>query len=127
MGCSTIRCDPVAGVPPILATLTLAFNTNLFGGISHYASGQSAVYYGAGCALEPGTRTAPQQPDPYFISWVTRALLGQTPGFGLCRVCVCVFLRIESNRIERNRIPACPGTWTCPPRLSWARRVRWPT
>lgn len=38
----------VAGVPPILATLTLAFNTNLFGGISHYSSGQAAVYYGAG-------------------------------------------------------------------------------
>lgn len=36
------------GVPPVLASLSLAFTTNLFGGISHYSSGQSAVYYGAG-------------------------------------------------------------------------------
>ena len=38
----------VSGVPPALATLTLAFNTNLFGGLSHYSSGQAAVYFGAG-------------------------------------------------------------------------------
>lgn len=37
-----------AGAPPVLATLSLAFTTNLFGGITHYSSGQSAVYYGAG-------------------------------------------------------------------------------
>jgi len=37
-----------AGVPPVLATLSLAFTTNLFGGITHYSSGQAAVYYGAG-------------------------------------------------------------------------------
>ncbi|KAL9343222.1 hypothetical protein Peur_063653 [Populus x canadensis] len=37
-----------AGVPGILAALALAFNTNLFGAITHYSSGQAAVYYGAG-------------------------------------------------------------------------------
>jgi len=37
-----------AGAPPILVGLTMAFHTNLFGGITHYASGQSACYYGAG-------------------------------------------------------------------------------
>ena len=37
-----------AGAPPILVGLTMAFHTNLFGGITHYASGQSACYFGAG-------------------------------------------------------------------------------
>lgn len=33
-------------VPGLLAALALAFNTNLFGAITHYSSGQAAVYYG---------------------------------------------------------------------------------
>eukprot|EP01018_Ginkgo_biloba_P028691 Gb_34265 [translate_table: standard] len=37
-----------AGVPGVLAALVLAFNTNLFGALTHYSSGQAAVYYGAG-------------------------------------------------------------------------------
>ncbi|KAF9663405.1 hypothetical protein SADUNF_Sadunf17G0046400 [Salix dunnii] len=37
-----------AGVPGTVAALALAFNTNLFGAITHYSSGQAAVYYGAG-------------------------------------------------------------------------------
>lgn len=37
-----------AGCPPALGVLSLAFTTNLFGGITHYSSGQAAVYYGAG-------------------------------------------------------------------------------
>ncbi|KAF1882095.1 hypothetical protein Lal_00038739 [Lupinus albus] len=37
-----------AGVPGVLAALALGYNTNLFGAITHYSSGQSAVYYGAG-------------------------------------------------------------------------------
>lgn len=37
-----------SGTPIKLAALTLAFNTNLFGGLTHYASGQSAVYFGSG-------------------------------------------------------------------------------
>ncbi|XP_011045725.1 PREDICTED: dicarboxylate transporter 2.1, chloroplastic-like [Populus euphratica] len=37
-----------AGVPATLAALALAYNTNLFGALTHYSSGQSAVYYGAG-------------------------------------------------------------------------------
>lgn len=35
-----------AGVPGILAALALGYNTNLFGAITHYSSGQAAVYYG---------------------------------------------------------------------------------
>ena len=37
-----------SGAPPVLAALTLAFNTNLFGAVTHYASGQSAVYFASG-------------------------------------------------------------------------------
>ncbi|MCO5557427.1 hypothetical protein L7F22_010991 [Adiantum nelumboides] len=37
-----------AGVPGLLAALALAYNTNLFGALTHYSSGQAAVYYGAG-------------------------------------------------------------------------------
>jgi anion transporter len=42
-----------SGVPPQMAILSIAYNTNLFGGITHYASGQSAVYYGAGYVSLP--------------------------------------------------------------------------
>jgi DASS family divalent anion:Na+ symporter len=28
--------------------MSLAFNTNLFGSMTHYASGQAAVYFGSG-------------------------------------------------------------------------------
>jgi len=35
-----------AGVPGTLAALALAYNTNLFGALTHYSSGQAAVYYG---------------------------------------------------------------------------------
>ncbi|KAI3462097.1 hypothetical protein Pfo_018760 [Paulownia fortunei] len=35
-------------VPCLLATLALGLNTNAFGSITHYSSGQAAVYYGAG-------------------------------------------------------------------------------
>ncbi|KAK1404177.1 dicarboxylate transporter 2.1, chloroplastic-like [Heracleum sosnowskyi] len=35
-------------VPGLVAALALAFNTNLFGALTHYSSGQAAVYYGAG-------------------------------------------------------------------------------
>uniref|UniRef100_A0A7S3R743 Uncharacterized protein n=1 Tax=Dunaliella tertiolecta TaxID=3047 RepID=A0A7S3R743_DUNTE len=37
-----------AGVPPVLAAMTLAYSVNLFGSITHYASGQAAVFYGSG-------------------------------------------------------------------------------
>lgn len=37
-----------AKVPGLFSALALAFNTNLFGAITHYSSGQAAVYYGAG-------------------------------------------------------------------------------
>ena len=45
----------VAGVPPALGTLSLAYTTNLFGAITHYSSGQAAVYYGAGYTDLPTT------------------------------------------------------------------------
>ncbi|KZV16633.1 dicarboxylate transporter 2.1, chloroplastic-like [Dorcoceras hygrometricum] len=35
-------------VPGLLSALALAYNTNLFGAITHYSSGQAAVYYGGG-------------------------------------------------------------------------------
>ncbi|KAF8730279.1 hypothetical protein HU200_017262 [Digitaria exilis] len=35
-----------AGVPGALSALALAFNTNLFGSLTHYSSGQAAVYFG---------------------------------------------------------------------------------
>nr|XP_043626508.1 dicarboxylate transporter 2.1, chloroplastic-like [Erigeron canadensis]XP_043626509.1 dicarboxylate transporter 2.1, chloroplastic-like [Erigeron canadensis]XP_043626510.1 dicarboxylate transporter 2.1, chloroplastic-like [Erigeron canadensis]XP_043626511.1 dicarboxylate transporter 2.1, chloroplastic-like [Erigeron canadensis] len=38
----------VAGVPGVLAALALAYNTNLFGALTHYSSGQAAVFFGAG-------------------------------------------------------------------------------
>ena len=44
-----------AGTPPVLAALTIPFHTNLFGGITHYASGQSAVFYGSGYYDMPTT------------------------------------------------------------------------
>ncbi|XP_022941593.1 LOW QUALITY PROTEIN: dicarboxylate transporter 2.1, chloroplastic-like [Cucurbita moschata] len=37
-----------AKVPGVLAALALAYNTNLFGALTHYSSGQAAVYYGGG-------------------------------------------------------------------------------
>ncbi|XP_060185035.1 dicarboxylate transporter 2.1, chloroplastic-like isoform X2 [Lycium barbarum] len=35
-------------VPGLFAALALGYNTNLFGALTHYSSGQAAVYYGAG-------------------------------------------------------------------------------
>jgi DASS family divalent anion:Na+ symporter len=32
----------------VLAALSLAYVSNLFGSMTHYGSGQAAVYYGAG-------------------------------------------------------------------------------
>ncbi|KAK9130122.1 hypothetical protein Sjap_010609 [Stephania japonica] len=34
------------GVPSVLAALTLAFNTNLFGALTHYSSAPAAAYFG---------------------------------------------------------------------------------
>jgi len=36
------------GVPPVLAAMSLAYSVNLFGSLTHYASGQAAAYYGSG-------------------------------------------------------------------------------
>lgn len=38
----------VAGVPGVMAALTLAYNANLYGSLTHYGSGQAAIYYGTG-------------------------------------------------------------------------------
>ncbi|XP_055829068.1 dicarboxylate transporter 2.1, chloroplastic-like [Solanum dulcamara] len=35
-------------VPGLFAALALGYNTNLFGALTHYSSGQAAVYYGGG-------------------------------------------------------------------------------
>jgi len=42
-----------SGCPPLISILSIAYNTNLFGGLSHYASGQSAVYFGLGYVTLP--------------------------------------------------------------------------
>ncbi|XP_071701808.1 dicarboxylate transporter 2.1, chloroplastic-like [Rutidosis leptorrhynchoides] len=42
-----------AKVPGVLSALVLAYNTNLFGALTHYSSGQAAVYYGAGYVKLP--------------------------------------------------------------------------
>ncbi|KAJ6816005.1 putative dicarboxylate transporter 2.1, chloroplastic [Iris pallida] len=51
-----------AGVPGVLAALALAYNTNLFGALTHYSSGQAAVYYGAGYV---------ELPDVFKIGFIT--------------------------------------------------------
>lgn len=45
-----LRC---AEVPPKLAAYGLGYTTNLFGTLTHYASGQAAAYYGAGYLAVP--------------------------------------------------------------------------
>jgi DASS family divalent anion:Na+ symporter len=49
MWCAWSFCAAIlsAGVPPQLAALSLAYNTNLFGSLTPYASGQAAVYVGS--------------------------------------------------------------------------------
>lgn len=42
----------VAGVPGVLAALVLAYNTNLFGALTHYSSGQAAVFFGGAFLLK---------------------------------------------------------------------------
>ncbi|KAF6250451.1 Sodium/sulfate symporter [Scenedesmus sp. NREL 46B-D3] len=37
-----------SGCPAMLSALSLAYNGNLFGGITHFASGQAAIFYGSG-------------------------------------------------------------------------------
>ncbi|KAG0494675.1 hypothetical protein HPP92_005669 [Vanilla planifolia] len=54
-----------AGVPAVLAALALAYNTNLFGALTHYSSGQAAVYYGAGYV---------DLPDVFKIGFLTALL-----------------------------------------------------
>lgn len=34
------------GAPPFLAFFTLAFVNNIFGGLTHYASGPAPIYFG---------------------------------------------------------------------------------
>lgn len=42
-----------SGVPGLLAALSLAYNTSLFGALTHYSSAQAAAYYGAGFVSVP--------------------------------------------------------------------------
>ncbi|WOK96241.1 dicarboxylate transporter 2.1, chloroplastic-like isoform X2 [Canna indica] len=58
-----------AGVPGVLATLALGYNTSLFGALTHYSSGQAAVYFGAGYL---------ELPDVFrmgFVSALTNVLI----------------------------------------------------
>ncbi|KAK9130121.1 hypothetical protein Sjap_010608 [Stephania japonica] len=45
---SFLAMHVASGVPGVLAALSLAFNTSLFGALTHYSSAQAAAYYGAG-------------------------------------------------------------------------------
>jgi len=36
------------GAPPYLAALTMAFLSNLCGGLTHYSTGTAPIYYGPG-------------------------------------------------------------------------------
>ena len=40
-----------SGVPGGLSVLALAYNTSLFGALTHYSSGQAAVYFGGNLCL----------------------------------------------------------------------------
>ncbi|CAN6466904.1 unnamed protein product [Victoria cruziana] len=63
-----------SGVPGVLAALALAFNTNLFGALTHYSSGQAAVHFGAGYV---------ELPDVFrlgFITAVVNAVIWGTVG-----------------------------------------------
>lgn len=49
LACLMLSCAyAYTGVPGLLAALSLAYCSNLFGSVTHYGSGQGAVYYGAG-------------------------------------------------------------------------------
>ncbi|KAL5707334.1 cytochrome P450-dit2 [Ranunculus cassubicifolius] len=50
---SFLAMHMASGVPGVLAALSLAYNTSLFGGLTHYSSGQAAVYYGDGYVDSP--------------------------------------------------------------------------
>lgn len=41
-----LSMNQAAGVPVVLAALSLGYTADLFGSITHYSSGQAAVYYG---------------------------------------------------------------------------------
>jgi DASS family divalent anion:Na+ symporter len=62
----------VAGAPPIFAALVLGFIGNLFGGLTHYASGPSAVIAGSGY-VPPAEwfRTAFVMSVPVLLIWGT--------------------------------------------------------
>lgn len=63
-----------AGVPPMLAAVSLGYNGNLFGSITHYASGQAAIYYGSGYMSLPEVRNAAASGMPFQRE--TQLLLG---------------------------------------------------
>uniref|UniRef100_A0A804LSJ5 Dicarboxylate transporter 2.1, chloroplastic n=1 Tax=Zea mays TaxID=4577 RepID=A0A804LSJ5_MAIZE len=54
-----------AGVPALMSALALAYNANLFGALTHYSSGQSAVYFGAGYV---------DLPDVFKLGFITAAI-----------------------------------------------------
>jgi hypothetical protein len=65
-----------AGVPALMSALALAYNANLFGSLTHYSSGQSAVYFGGNCAFPPLLLNSTYFPSllaiiPYlFRAWI---------------------------------------------------------
>ena len=69
------------GVPPKLAAISLAMNTNTFGGLTHYASGQAAVYFGSG-----KIRLEKLWKQGLYVSCV-HAFIWSTVGMAWWRIC----------------------------------------
>jgi hypothetical protein len=92
-----------AGVPPILAAMTLAYNVNLFGSITHYASGQAAVYCGSGFMKIPEVRLCVVRHPLSLFS--VPPLSSLYPPLSLC-YCPQVF--------------TFGGNWRCVARAVWA-------
>lgn len=106
----TAPCTP-AGVPPVIAALSLGFMSNLFGSITHFGSGQAAVYYGAGAAAVPGCCRCVLAclPGSAARCWVAARQQGREPRLPASSRSLCMAARppccAPSNPIRYNRLP----------------------
>lgn len=58
-----------SGVPGGLSALALAYNTSLFGALTHYSSGQAAVYFGGNLILHYLLRPRIGDPVHFYYTW----------------------------------------------------------
>lgn len=105
------------GVPPVFAALGLAYVSNLFGSITHYASGQAAAYYGAGyLKIVPtfiigglfgiGNMVSPSSARPLRPPWKGLRLAEAYSGTKAWRLALC-----HMRQSSKNGKPA--GVMTC--------------